>query len=655
MKRVLLTTLLIGCLLSPLALSAQISSSQSKASQSVNLIRDDTSLSSANKIIAYEALLNKEKIKEDLNDIAILVFNEALLVELLKVGRYVKITTLFKTFIPLENINKTNKTIDSYLPLLRSVANAYLNLEEFDRAKVLLTEMQSYLSLYDITYVNKAYFFLAAAQLSIRTEDYKEGLIMLGQAMKAFEESESLSDINRSKRISTVLSYIGNTYYTLGDYKNAIKYYERGHDKADNLLSPTNMLIYNNNIASSQLALSQWEQALKSATVASQQAKAIDNHVYFASSNETAARANHGLGKSAEAIEIIHKSIYTYKENNYTQKIIEALAYEAEFHISLGHWDEATKDVMEAHVVLKNSKNQAVPSVILLKSSFLIEERNGNSDKALLYQKQLIKLEGDNFEVKKDLNAQRLMLNFELELAEEKSLRLEQENKLKSIIIEGNQSKHRFLMTVISGAIVMLVLLVHVYMRERNLKLKMSHLAMTDYLTGCPNRRNAMHQAKVMLSNQVNKKYSMTIAILDVDNFKAVNDTYGHDVGDKVLQNLSSIMLGALRETDVMGRYGGEEFIILLPNAGETEVTMIFSRMQQALKNHICEYKGENIILPITISMGASVVSDVPEQLDENEQKLLLDTIIKKADIKAYEAKEEGKDQLRFVAVSIDS
>jgi len=562
---------------------------------------------------------------------------------------------LFKTFVPLENINKTNETIDSYLPLIRSVANAYLNLEEFDSAKVLLAEMQSYLSLYDITQVNKAYFFLAAGQLNIRTEEYKEGLIMLRQAMKDFEESESLNDINRSKRISTVLSYIGNTYYTLGDYKNAIKYYERGHDKADNLLSPTNMLIYNNNIASSQLALLNWDQALNSATVASQQAEAIDNYVYFASSNETAARAKHGLGKSAEAIEIIHKSIDTYKENNYTQKIIDALAYEAEFHISLGNWDEAKKDVMEAYLVLGNSKNKATPSVILLKSSFLIEERNGNLDKASFYQKQLMKLEGENLEVKKDLNAQRLMLNFELELAEEKSLRLEQKNNLKSIIIERNQSEHRFLMTVISGAIVMLVLLVYVYMRERNLKLKMSHLAMTDYLTGCPNRRNAMHQAKVMLSEQVNKKYSMTIAILDVDNFKAVNDTYGHDVGDKVLQNLSSIMLGVLRETDVMGRYGGEEFIILLPNAGEKEITVIFSRMQQALKSHICEYNGENIILPITVSMGASVVSDVPEQLNENEQKMLLDTIIKKADNKTYEAKEEGKDQLRFVAVSIDS
>jgi diguanylate cyclase (GGDEF)-like protein len=655
MKRVLYTTLLISCLISPLAFSAQVSLSQSRSNQLVNSIRDDTSLSSAHKITAYKALLNKVERKEDLNDIAILILNEALLVEMLKVGSYVEITMLFKTFVPLENINKTNETIDSYLPLIRSVANAYLNLEEFDSAKVLLAEMQSYLSLYDITQVNKAYFFLAAGQLNIRTEEYKEGLIMLRQAMKDFEESESLNDINRSKRISTVLSYIGNTYYTLGDYKNAIKYYERGHDKADNLLSPTNMLIYNNNIASSQLALLNWDQALNSATVASQQAEAIDNYVYFASSNETAARAKHGLGKSAEAIEIIHKSIDTYKENNYTQKIIDALAYEAEFHISLGNWDEAKKDVMEAYLVLGNSKNKATPSVILLKSSFLIEERNGNLDKASFYQKQLMKLEGENLEVKKDLNAQRLMLNFELELAEEKSLRLEQKNNLKSIIIERNQSEHRFLMTVISGAIVMLVLLVYVYMRERNLKLKMSHLAMTDYLTGCPNRRNAMHQAKVMLSEQVNKKYSMTIAILDVDNFKAVNDTYGHDVGDKVLQNLSSIMLGVLRETDVMGRYGGEEFIILLPNAGEKEITVIFSRMQQALKSHICEYNGENIILPITVSMGASVVSDVPEQLNENEQKMLLDTIIKKADNKTYEAKEEGKDQLRFVAVSIDS
>lgn len=655
MKRMLLTTLLIGCLILPLAISAQISSSQSTANQLVNSIRDDTSLSSEQKITQFNKLLQTENAKIDLNSTTILILKQATLREMLKLGAYVEIKTLFETPNFLKGFNKTNKNINTYVRLLRSAVNAYLMLQEYDNAKNLIAELRPYFTLYDVTDVNKAHVFMGAGQLSVRTGEYKDGVSMLLLAMQTFGKSSSLSEENKRKKISITLSYVGHTYFTLGDYKNAIKYYERSIDKAADLLEPLDITIYNHNIALSQLELFEWEQALNTATLASQQAKDVGSDVFVAFANEIVSRAKHGLGKSMEAIKIIDGSIGTYKKINDTQRIIEALAYEAEFHISLGNWDEAKRNTIEAYSILAIAKSQAKPTIELFKSSYLVEEKNNNFDKALFYQKQLAKLKEEDFEAKKKQDAQRLMLNFELELAEEKSLRLEQENKLKSIIIERNQTKHRFLMTVISLAIAMLVLLVYVYMRERNLKLKMSHLAMTDYLTGCPNRRNAMHQAKVMLSNQVNKKYSMTIAILDVDNFKAVNDTYGHDVGDKVLQNLSSIMLGALRETDVMGRYGGEEFIILLPNAGEKEVTMIFSRMQQALKNHICEYKGESIILPITISMGASVVSYVPEQLDENEQKLLLDTVIKKADIKAYEAKEEGKDQLRFVAVSIDS
>jgi diguanylate cyclase (GGDEF)-like protein len=409
---------------------------------------------------------------------------------------------------------------------------------------------------------------------------------------------------------------------------------------------------YKHNIASSHLELLEWQEALNIAALASQQAKEIERYILFAQSNEIIARAKQGLGKSAEAIELIRTSIDTYKKNNYTQKVIEALAYEAEFHISLGHWDEAREKTTEAHSILDNAKNQAKPTIALFKSSFLIEEQNKNAAKALFYQKQLITLKDKDFQNKKEQDTQRLMLNFELDLAEERSLRLEQENKLKSALIERNQSENQFLMSVTTGTIIVLVLLLYVSIRERRLKVKMSHLAMTDDLTGCPNRRNAMYQAKVMLSNQVNKKDSMIIAILDIDNFKAINDTYGHDIGDKALQNLTLIMTNALRETDVMGRYGGEEFIILLPNAGEKEIRMIFSRIQSALKNHVCEYHGETIALPITVSIGAAMVSHVPDKLDEKEQKLLLHAIIKKADNKTYEAKEEGKDQLKLDTLS---
>ncbi|MFT6087635.1 MAG: diguanylate cyclase (GGDEF)-like protein [Glaciecola sp.] len=412
------------------------------------------------------------------------------------------------------------------------------------------------------------------------------------------------------------------------------------------------MVVYKHNIASSYLELLEWDKALNTATLASQQAKEIDRNIYFAQSNEVIARAQHGLGKSAEAIEMIRTSIDTYKKNNYTQKVIEALAYEAEFHISLGHWDQAREKTTEAHSILDNAKNQAKPTIALFKSSFLIEEQNKNAAKALVYQKQLIRLKDKDFQNKKEQDVQRLMLNFELDLAEERSLRLEQENELKSAIIERNQSQNKFLMSVIIGTIIVLILLLYVSIRERSLKIKMSYLAMTDDLTGCPNRRNAMSQAKVMMSNQVNKKDSMIIAILDVDNFKAINDTYGHDIGDKALQNLTLIMTEALRETDVMGRYGGEEFIILLPNAGEKEIKMIFSRIQSALKNLVCEYQSETIALPITVSIGAVLVSHVPDKLDEKELSLLLHNIITKADNKTYEAKEEGKDQLKLDTLS---
>jgi diguanylate cyclase (GGDEF)-like protein len=648
MKLVLLSALLISCLASSSVLSAQESLLQSETQKLVNSLREDISLSSEQKIEKYKVFLQKENTKSDLNNLTILILNEAIVTEMGKIGDYAEVKALFETSGFLKDINKTNENVHFYVNFLRTTADAYLKLQEYDSAKKVIAELQYYLSLYEVTDETEAHVLMLIGQFHVMKGEYKEGLEKFKLTMQLVGESSSFSNINKLKKISSALSYIGNTYHMLGDYKNAIKYYESAIDKASNSLDAIYILVYKHNIASSHIELLEWQEALDTATFASQQAKETNRTIYFAKSNEVIARAQHGLGKSVEAIKMIRTSIDTYKKNNYTQKVIEALAYEAEFHISLGHWDKAREKTTEAHSILDNAKNQAKPTIALFKSSFLIEEQNKNAAKALFYQKQLITLKDKDFQNKKEQDTQWLMLNFELDLAEERSLRLEQENKLKSALIERNQSQNKFLMSVITGTIIVLILLLYVSIRERSLKLKMSRLAMTDDLTGCPNRRNAMYQAKVMLSNQVNKKDSMIIAILDVDNFKAINDTYGHDIGDKALQNLTLIVTEALRETDVMGRYGGEEFIILLPNAGEKEIRMIFSRIQSALKNHICEYHGEIIALPITVSIGAAIVSHVPDELAEKEQKLLLHNIIKKADNKTYEAKEEGKDQLKL-------
>jgi diguanylate cyclase (GGDEF)-like protein len=652
MKLVLFTTLLINCLALSPSFSAQDGLSQSETRQLVKSLKDETSLSSKKIITELKELLQRESTKSDLNSPLILVLNEAILTKMRHVESHAEIKTIFEKFGSLAKINITNENINLYASMLVTGANAHLNLQEYDDAKNVIVELQSYLSLYELTGLNEAQIFMLAGQLHIVSGEYEVGLAKLRLGMEVIQRNPSFDEVDKRKRLSEALSYIGNTYYTLGDYKNAIKYNYLAIDKGGDFLYSSHLAAYTHNIASSHLELLEWDQALNTATLASQKAKETNRFMYLALSNEVIAPAQHGLGKSVEAIEIIHTSIQTYKENGYTQKVIEALAYESEFHISLGHWDKAQTNLMEAHSIIENSKNQTIPTVELLQSSFLIAEQDGNLAKATFYQKQLSKLEEDDFKVKKELDAQQLMLHFELELAQEKSSRLEKQNELNDIILEKGQNQQRILVTVIFAVIVVLLLLAYVYIRERNLKIKMRLLAMTDHLTGCPNRRNVMEQAKGMLTNNVSKNGSMIIAILDVDNFKSINDTYGHDVGDKVLQNLTSIIIGALRETDVIGRYGGEEFIILLPSAGEKEITMIFDRVQTALKNHNCEYHGESVALPITVSIGAAVVNKVTEKIDHKGQDLLLDTIIKQADEKAYEAKKGGKDQLRLYIAS---
>lgn len=157
-----------------------------------------------------------------------------------------------------------------------------------------------------------------------------------------------------------------------------------------------------------------------------------------------------------------------------------------------------------------------------------------------------------------------------------------------------------------------------------------------------------MQQAQALIAAHGGQKGTITIAILDVDDFKSINDTFAHDTGDIVLKNLTAIMTQNLRDTDIMGRYGGEEFILLLPNAKVNDVKMVFNRIQNALKQHVCEYEGNRINLPITISMGASIVREIICDVTDMEVTKFLGKIINKADKKVYKAKEMGKDQLKI-------
>jgi diguanylate cyclase (GGDEF)-like protein len=122
-------------------------------------------------------------------------------------------------------------------------------------------------------------------------------------------------------------------------------------------------------------------------------------------------------------------------------------------------------------------------------------------------------------------------------------------------------------------------------------------------------------------------------AIFDLDFFKRVNDTYGHLAGDEILRLVARAVKNTVRSYDILGRYGGEEFVVLMADSDETIAVMMANRIRENVSSIVCEY-GENIIT-ITCSIGIA----------EGSAELSLDEILNNADTALYQAKENGRNR----------
>lgn len=170
------------------------------------------------------------------------------------------------------------------------------------------------------------------------------------------------------------------------------------------------------------------------------------------------------------------------------------------------------------------------------------------------------------------------------------------------------------------------------------LEQRIMKMAMTDYLTGLLNRRAFMERLMAELKRANREKTCMGIIIADIDHFKDVNDTYGHQAGDKILQDFSRCLSLACREYDFIGRYGGEEFIICLPGADEEHTLSTAERLRQAVeKNCTLLANGTNKVF-VTASFGVAAINA--------GQHLTIDELISRADNALYLAKGDGRNRV---------
>jgi two-component system cell cycle response regulator len=159
------------------------------------------------------------------------------------------------------------------------------------------------------------------------------------------------------------------------------------------------------------------------------------------------------------------------------------------------------------------------------------------------------------------------------------------------------------------------------------------HSAITDKLTGLYNRRYFDHFLDFELKRSSRQKASLALLMMDIDNFKQINDTLGHLFGDKILNKLGDIIKSIIRETDLAARYGGEEFAIVMSNTGLEEAVEIAERMRKAIS--ACNFDIKK--LPTTVSIGVALYPSDSTSLQD---------LVSNADRALYRAKHKGKNRV---------
>ena len=164
----------------------------------------------------------------------------------------------------------------------------------------------------------------------------------------------------------------------------------------------------------------------------------------------------------------------------------------------------------------------------------------------------------------------------------------------------------------------------------------LTNVATTDMLTGLHNRRFFFDAGSSLFASAKLGQLDLTLAMLDIDFFKKVNDTYGHDAGDAVLKRVANVLREECRKTDVVARLGGEEFAVLAVNLGEDNVRGFIEKIRTAIESLEIVHNGHR--LSVTASFGVCLNSE-----DGN-----LDTMLKAADEMLYEAKNNGRNRIEF-------
>lgn len=281
-----------------------------------------------------------------------------------------------------------------------------------------------------------------------------------------------------------------------------------------------------------------------------------------------------------------------------------------------------------------DKQNMPIQSIELDETRALFWAKKGENQKAfeLLYETVSEKQQLLSQQSTRQLHS--LRSQYEIDMKERENQLLEQQNQLQKSDLNAVETKNLQLLLLFGATLIICGLLIIMVYRALKNRARFEKLANTDSLTGLSNRRSAMEKLHNQMELAQRHNLHLAIAIADIDLFKKINDTYGHAVGDKVLKRFGQLCTNTFRQTDVVGRIGGEEFLIALPHTSLHDAENTLKSLSLKVKTLSEQFSQEG--LKLSISIG----------LTQFQQGLSAEKVLLHCDTALYQAKRGGRDKV---------
>ena len=465
----------------------------------------------------------------------------------------------------------------------------------------------------------------------------------IGDFSAALDDLVTAQDLYESLNLSgwanINLADVATSFRRYGDPQSAIRYYTKLKALYLKNNNQEQAMYVNSDIGLALDELGEHQQAVDNFLVSYQYFKEHQQEKVAATMATNIAYSLIKLNRLNEAEKYLIEADTVINEKDLTDYSFMKL-FMADIKFQQARYKEALTELEQGEKAFRTlQNNRGLTQLLQLKSNIYVAMNDLSAAYGALQEFVTLtkKVDGNSL----SHHTTELKVKFDTSRIESENQRLIENQNLKEqelALLEKNKSLQHIIL-LLAGFILTIVSIFAYKQVHRNRQLQV--IALTDYLTKLPNRRHIYAQAAKYFQQALKHQSPFSVIIFDADHFKKINDNFGHELGDRALMTIANAGRTLSGNKDLVGRIGGEEFLILLPNTDATRALALAHQLQ----NHISCLSAQNLPAELKLTVSAGVATLEPQNNTEDAyQDKDFATLLKRADNALYEAKNAGRN-----------